>query len=104
MASPKISKQVLTVKSVDAAKPREKRYELADGALPGFYLSVMPTRHKSFIYRYRFGGRTRRLTCGIHPQTTLAQARETAREAIGELRRELTRAARYPLDPPAVAQ
>ena len=87
MASPKISKQVLTVKSVDAAKPREKRYELADGALPGFYLSVMPTRHKSFIYRYRFGGRTRRLTCGIHPQTTLAQARETAREAIGDIAR-----------------
>jgi integrase len=39
--------------SVDAAKPREKRYTLWDSTLGGFGLVVAPTGLKSFVLRYR---------------------------------------------------
>lgn len=94
MANPKIRNSFKTVNEVKNAKPREKRYELAYAGLPGFYLSVMPTKHKSFIYRYRFGGRTRRLTCGICPQTSLEQAIKVAKAAIGEIALGIDPAAR----------
>ena len=87
------TKTVLTVNGVENAKPRLGRYEQGDASCPGFFLSIMPSGHKSFVYRYRFGGRPRKLTCGIHPQHTLAQARQRAREAIGEIARGIDPAA-----------
>jgi len=93
MASSKVSaaarrgKRVLTIKAIENVKPREKRFELADAGLPGFYLSVMPSGHRSFVFRFRFHGQPRKLTLGAHPQMTLALARQLAREAIGEIAR-----------------
>ena len=80
------TKVALTVKGLENAKPDPNgRYEKGDANLPGFYLSVMPSGHKSFVYRYRFNGESRKLTVGIRPQNTLAQAHQKAREAIGEI-------------------
>jgi integrase len=77
MSSPK----VLTVARIEAAKPKEKRYELPDAALPCFYLVVQPSGYKSFALRYRAAGRPRKLSIGAFPKISLEAARKLAREA-----------------------
>lgn len=46
----------LTQRSVESAKPEERRYALTDTEIPGFRLVVAPTGRKSFELRYRVGG------------------------------------------------
>jgi integrase len=76
------AKKVLTVLGVEKAATRTTRYELGDASLPNFYLSVMPSGHKSFVLRYRFNGKPRKLTIGSHPGITLQAARKVARDAL----------------------
>jgi integrase len=101
MSSPK----VLTVPRIEAAKPKEKRYELPDAALPCFYLVVQPSGYKSFALRYRAAGKPRKLTIGAFPKISLEAARKLAREAAvavarGEDPGEQKMAARRPSDVP----
>ena len=73
----------LTQRSVVQAKPHPtKRREIADGALPGFYLVVQSSGAKSWAVRYRVDGRPRKFTLGPFPRLSLADARETARKAL----------------------
>lgn len=72
----------LTVRSVEAMKPGEARIEVADAALPGLYLVIQTSGAKSWAYRYRAGGKPRKLTIGRWPALGLAEAREAAREAV----------------------
>lgn len=60
------------------AKPQEKRYELTDGK--GLTLLVLPSGTKSWVLRYQFEGKARRLTLGQYPSITLAQARNKTLE------------------------
>ena len=46
----------LTDNGVRNAQPREKRYTIPDGTLPGLGLRITPAGHRSFILRYRHGG------------------------------------------------
>lgn len=73
----------LTVKAVEAAKPREKGYKLADGQ--GLYLFVTPAGGKSWRANYtEAGGKQKTRTYGRWPDMTLADARKAhsgAREA-----------------------
>jgi integrase len=87
MASPKISKRVLTVKGVKSAKPGPNGREIPDAGLPGFYLNVQPSGHRSFTLRYRIGGRSRKWTLGSFPKLSLEEARKLAREATGDIAR-----------------
>jgi integrase len=89
MASPRLSKRVLTNKGVENAKPGPdgRGYERADAGLPGFFLNVQASGHRSFVLRYRFGGRTRKWTLGSYPQISLEMARKLAREGLGQLAR-----------------
>lgn len=74
---------VLTLKSVEAAKPDpSKRREIPDGALPGFYLVVQPAGGKSWAVRYRADGKPKKLTLGPYPRMPLTEAREAARAAM----------------------
>ena len=50
---------MLTVKQIEAAKPKEKSYRLADSA--GLYLFVPPTGKKVWRMRYRFDGKEQTL-------------------------------------------
>ena len=73
----------LKQKQIDAAKPAEKPYTLADGG--GLVLSVQPTGARWWRLRYRFGGRAKMLSMGTYPDTTLASARDkrdTARKLL----------------------
>lgn len=72
-----------TARAVELQKPNpEKRLELADGSLPGFYLVVQPSGSKSWAIRYRADGKTRKFTLGPYPRLGLADARERARTAL----------------------
>ena len=74
---------VLTAQSVLRIKPDpRKRLEVADAALPGFYLVVQPSGVKSWTVRYRHADRSRKLTLGRYPVFGLSEARERAREAL----------------------
>ena len=74
--------KVLTAKSVEAMKPDPtRRLEVPDAALGGLYFVVQPTGARSWAYRYRFEGKSRKLTLGRFPALSLAQAREEAGKA-----------------------
>lgn len=80
--------KALTTKAVEAAKPDpERRYELADPAFSGLYLVVQKTGAKSWALRYRFGGKSVKLTLGRWPIMGLADARAAASEAIAKIER-----------------
>ncbi len=83
--APRSSAKKMTVYGIESAEIREKRYEIPDGLLPSFYLSVMPSGHKSFCVRFRVKGVPKRLGLGSYPQVTLETARKAAREALGKV-------------------
>jgi len=51
----------------------------------GFYLAVYPSGKKSWILRYRFNGKPKRLTLGNFPRMALAEARKLATDALDQL-------------------
>ncbi|MCS3430250.1 hypothetical protein M2387_000779 [Klebsiella sp. BIGb0407] len=73
----------LNVRQVDAAKPREKAYKLADGA--GLYLEVVPSGSRYCQIKYRFNGIEKRMAFGVYPAVSLAQARALRNEAKKKL-------------------
>jgi integrase len=78
--------RTLTARSVENLKPNStKRLELPDAVLPGLYLVIQPSGAKSWAVRYRYGGKTRKLTLGPYPALDLAVARERGRHAIQTL-------------------
>ena len=54
------------------AKPREKTYKL--GAGKGMYLEVTPKGGKYWRYKYRFGGKEKRLALGVYPDASFKKA------------------------------
>ncbi|MEL7629146.1 integrase arm-type DNA-binding domain-containing protein [Pectobacterium aroidearum] len=69
----------LTARQINAAKPKEKSYKLADGG--GMYLEVLPNGTKSWRMKYRVGGKEKRVVFGLYPTITLAEARSKRDEA-----------------------
>ena len=63
----------LTAKTVEAAKPREKAYKVADGQ--GLYLFVTPAGAKSWRANHTVAGKQKTRTYGRWPETSLADAR-----------------------------
>ncbi|HBL5319811.1 TPA: tyrosine-type recombinase/integrase [Enterobacter hormaechei] len=73
----------LNARQVDAAKPREKAYKLADGA--GLYLEVVPSGSRYWRMKYRFNGKEKRLAFGVYPAVSLSQARALRDDAKKKL-------------------
>ncbi|GAB6125231.1 tyrosine-type recombinase/integrase [Humidesulfovibrio idahonensis] len=69
----------LTNTEIKNAKPASKPIRLFDGG--GLYLEVAPAGGKWWRLKYRFGGKERRLSLGVYPETSLAQARDRRDEA-----------------------
>lgn len=65
---------MLTDKTIRTAKPTHKTQRLFDGA--GLYLEISPAGGKWWRWKYRFGGKEKRLSFGTYPDTSLANARE----------------------------
>ena len=73
----------LTIKAIEAAKPKDKGYKLADAA--GLYLFVAPTGLKSWRANYQRAGKQATRTYGRWPALSLADARKAhvlARDAV----------------------
>jgi integrase len=71
--------KALTAISVDNVRPTERRQEIPDGGCRGLYLVVQSSGSRSWAVRYRFGGKTRKLT---FTAASLAEARRRAAEAL----------------------
>jgi hypothetical protein len=70
----------LTKRVVDASTAKAERFIVWDAELKGFGLLVLPSRVKSYIYKYRTGGGQRRATIGQHGAWTADQARRKAED------------------------
>ena len=69
--------------TIKTAKPKEKKYKLADGG--GLYLLVMPNGGKLWRMDYRINGKRKELSFKTYPEVSLAEARkkrDTAREQV----------------------
>lgn len=73
---------MLTVKQIDAARPKEKSYRLADSG--GLFLFVPPTGKKVWRLRYRFDGKEKTLVIGPYPEISLTEAR--ARQSVAKMK------------------
>jgi integrase len=74
----------LTQVGIRNTKPREKAYKLADEK--GLFLFVTPSGGKYWRFKYRFGGKEKKLAFGVYPEVSLAEAREKrdqARKLLG---------------------
>jgi integrase len=73
----------ITKRAVDATEPGAKHFVVWDDDVKGFGLSVQPTGHKSYIFKYRTReeGEQRRMTLGNHGDITADEARKLAAEA-----------------------
>jgi integrase len=70
---------MLTVKQIEAAKPKDKPYRLLDAN--GLYLYVPVSGKKVWQLRYKMAGKEKVLTVGKYPLMPLQEAREKAFEA-----------------------
>lgn len=64
----------LTDTAIRKAKSTDKTQRLFDGG--GLYLEISPAGGKWWRWKYRFGGKEKRLSLGTYPDTGLADARE----------------------------
>jgi integrase len=63
-----------TDRSIAALKPKADRYEIWEDGRTGLGIRVASSGRKSFIYMYRFDGKPRRMTLGLYPKLSLANA------------------------------
>jgi hypothetical protein len=72
----------LTDTAIKSTKPSGKTAKLFDGG--GLYLEVAPSGGKWWRFKYRFGGKEKRLSLGVYPDVGLKLARDR-REAARKL-------------------
>jgi integrase len=76
----------LTHKGVEALPvPTNGQRDYWDPSLRGFGVRVSQGGRRTYVLRYRIGGRQRRLTLGVHPRLSLADARDRAKDALREV-------------------
>jgi hypothetical protein len=64
----------LTIKEVENAKAKDKKYKLADGG--GLCLLVLPSGVKLWLWRYRINGLEKNMTFGEYPIVGPKNARD----------------------------
>jgi len=67
---------------INKMKPQTKIVRLSDGR--GVYLEISPTGGKWWRFKYRIGGKEKRISLGVYPDVGLADARDK-REAARKL-------------------
>jgi Arm DNA-binding domain/Phage integrase family len=83
MEGDKVGRRNITDLGIKALRPKASRYEKPAGG--SLYVVVQPSGRKSYAVRYRFGGKTRKLT--LPGGLTLAAARKAEADALYELER-----------------
>lgn len=85
---------ILTGHRIDAAKPKEKAYKIADGTGMGLYIFVTPAGNKIWRMNYRTQcGVSKTLTIGHWPKISITEARAEAVRV-----KEILAAGRDPMD------
>ncbi|ELY5933852.1 tyrosine-type recombinase/integrase [Cronobacter malonaticus] len=74
---------MLTVKQIDAAKPKDKPYRISDGN--GLYVYIPVSGKKVWQLRYQFEGKEKIHTVGKYPEIGPAEARNIAFEVKRDL-------------------
>jgi hypothetical protein len=59
----------LLIKQIDALKPADKPYKVADSG--GLYLEVSPAGGKAWKLKYRYLGKEKKLSLGRYPLVSL---------------------------------
>jgi integrase len=70
-----------------ALKPRANRYDVCDPSRRGLTVRVFPSGTKTFVFRYRRGGRLIRITMGNYPAVSLREAYEAHAGYVKRLHR-----------------
>ena len=70
----------LTDVAIRAAKPAEKPRKLFDAQ--GLYLEIAPAGGRWWRFRYRWGGREKRISLGTYPAVSLLEARRKRDDAL----------------------
>jgi integrase len=77
----------LTIRTVEALKPKDDEYMVWDKTLPAFGVRVSPGGTKAFLLKYRFAGQQRKVTLGrLGEDMTVAEARDAAERARRNVR------------------
>ncbi len=98
---------LLTDRFIQGLKPRARQYEVADRKEQGLTLRVLPSGTKTWAFRYRAGRSWRRVSLGVYPTLSLADARDGAREhlrAVQKEGRDPSREKRERYEAPTVAE
>ncbi|HGY1115936.1 TPA: tyrosine-type recombinase/integrase [Providencia rettgeri] len=69
----------LSARQIQTAKPKDKEYKLSDER--GLYLLVKPNGSRYWRMKYRFAGKEKKLSIGVYPDISLADARVKRDEA-----------------------
>ena len=77
----------LTDIAIRRAQPAKKSRKMFDGR--GLYLEVAPRGGKWWRFKYRFGGKEKRLSLGVYPDVSLKEARQRCEDARRMLTREI---------------
>jgi integrase len=73
----------LTKRAIDALKPQAHRHTAWDASLRGFGVRINADGTKTYVLKYRAGGRQRWFTIGRHGALTPDQARGLAKRVLG---------------------
>jgi integrase len=81
---PKAKTKDLTELAIEKMKPGATRREVPDGRVRGLFLIIQPQEsgRRSWAFRYRYNGISRKLTLGPYPAISLSKARDLANRAI----------------------
>jgi hypothetical protein len=71
----------LTIKEIENAKPKAKKYKMLDGG--GLSLLVLPTGTKPWLWRYPFNGGEKNMTFGEYPIQRRSRTSLQCEEAAG---------------------
>ena len=75
----------LTDQAVRSLRPDSRQVDYWDVNPRNFGVRISPAGRKTFVVRYRNAGRYRRMSLGVYPTVTLADARGHARQVLGEV-------------------
>lgn len=73
----------MTDASIAALKPASLRYEVSDPQQRGLRVAVYPSGQRTFVVRYRYDGRSKKLT--LQAGITIEQARKLSADALFEV-------------------
>jgi integrase len=77
--------KILTQLTLDSLRPSDKRREIPDGKCAGLQHIIQPSGSRSWALRYKVGGKSAKLTLGPYPLIGLADARDRATIAKGQI-------------------